>query len=71
MGTNQYSDNHSVHAQLLGMISLKRFLVTFRDEAIMISDSDYNMVYNNHAKGDGYSNVFVSGGHSLADNNVL
>ena len=40
------------------------------NKAIMISDSDYNMVYNNHAKGDGYSNVFVSGGHSLEDNNV-
>jgi len=40
------------------------------NKAIMISDSDYNMVYNNHAKGDGYSNVFVSGGHSVADNNV-
>jgi len=39
-------------------------------KSIMIDDSDYNMVYNNHAKGDGYSNVFVGGAHSLSDNNV-
>lgn len=45
-------------------------IVGSSNKALMIADSDYNMVYNNHAKGDGYTGVFTSGGHSLADNNV-
>jgi len=67
---NSYSDIDLTGDTNLVFGNLGTNSVGSANKAVMIDDSDYNMVYNNHAKGDGYSNVFVSGGHSLADNNV-
>ena len=67
---NSYSDIDLTGDTNLVTGNLGTNSVGSANKAVMIDDSDYNMVYNNHAKGDGYSNIFVSGGHSLADNNV-
>lgn len=40
-------------------------------KAPMIETTDYNVVYNNHAKGDGYSIDYVAGANCIDDNNVL
>jgi hypothetical protein len=36
MGSDQYSDVHRIHAELLELIEMKRLLITLSDEAVMI-----------------------------------